>query len=201
MRTMGWNCVCASGAGERKIRHYEWPVAVAECRASLATCNAVCAEKTSGNDRVACYTSCTTDYLCNTVEAPVSSLRVQTINEKPAGFMPPTDEKDVELPIGMKFGSGAPDQDEGSKRQQKLSDAGTLPKIVPRNDDAPDAVGTGGKSKNGGAKGESDGASGRGLKHVFGGEVATSSSVGRAQSLLVGGLAIASHVGILLAFY
>ncbi|KAJ2414641.1 hypothetical protein GGI10_002254 [Coemansia sp. RSA 2530] len=198
MRTMGWNCACASGAGERKVRHYEWPIAVAECRASLATCNAVCAEKTNGNDRVACYTSCTTDYLCNTVEAPVSSLRVQSINEKPAGFMPPTDDKDVELPIGMKFGSGASDQDEGSKRQQKLSDPGTLPKIVPRNDDAPDAAGAGGKSKNGGAaKGEPDGASGRGLKHVFGGEVAASSSVGKAQNLLAGGLAIASYVAIL----
>ncbi|KAJ2824087.1 hypothetical protein GGI24_003501 [Coemansia furcata] len=199
MRTMGWNCACTSGAGERRIRHYEWPVAVAECRASLATCNAVCADKANGNDRVACYTSCTTDYLCNTVEAPVSSLRVQAINEKPAGYIPPTDDKDVELPIGMKFGSGASDQDDGSKRQQKLSDPGTLPRIVPRDDDAPDAARTGDKNKSGGAiKGSTGGASGRDLKHVLGsgfsGEVVASSSVGKRQYLFVGGLAVANYV-------
>ncbi|KAJ2044876.1 hypothetical protein GGH13_009558 [Coemansia sp. S155-1] len=203
MRTMGWNCACASGAGERKIRHYEWPVSVAECRASLGICNAVCAEKTNGNERVACYTSCTTDYLCNTVEAPVSSLRVQTINEKPAGYIPPTDDKEVELPLGMKFGSGASDQDEGSKRHAKLMDPGTLPKIVPREDDAPDAARANGKSKGGGMiKGAADDARGRDLKHGFGsgfgGEaVVASSSTGKTQHLFAGGLAVASYMATL----
>ncbi|KAJ2891966.1 hypothetical protein GGI21_002264 [Coemansia aciculifera] len=192
MRTMGWNCACAGGAAERKVRHYEWPIAVAECRASLATCNAVCADKTNGNDRVACYTSCTTDYLCNTVEAPVSNLRVQAINEKPAGYIPPTDDRDIDMPVGMKFGSGASDQDGGSKKQQTLSDPGLLPKSVPRDDDndAAKAGGKGGNQING--KGAAGGSGTRGLRPGFGSGfgvgAAASSSVGNAQQLLAGGL-------------
>ncbi|KAJ2319899.1 hypothetical protein GGI00_006325, partial [Coemansia sp. RSA 2681] len=200
MRTMGWNCACASGAGERKVRHYEWPVAVAECRVSLATCNAVCADKSNGNERVACYTSCTTDYLCNTVEAPVSNLRVQTINEKPAGYIPPTDDRDIDMPVGMKFGSGASEQDSGSKRQQKLADPGLLPKIVPRDDDdAADAAKAGGGKGlgSGPIKGAADGAGGRGLKPGFGSGfgvgAAPSSSVGKARQVLAGRL-VASYM-------
>ncbi|KAJ2747633.1 hypothetical protein GGI20_000282 [Coemansia sp. BCRC 34301] len=192
MRTMGWNCACASGAGERMVRHYEWPIAVAECRASLATCNAVCADKTNGNERVACYTSCTTDYLCNTVEAPVSNLRVQAVNEKPAGYIPPTDDRDIELPVGMKFGSGASEQDSGSKRQQKMSDPGVLPKTVPRDDD--DAAAKAGDKGSGGGpiKGAAGGA-GRGLRpglgSGFGADAAAASlSVGKTQQLFAGGL-------------
>ncbi|KAJ2487975.1 hypothetical protein EV174_000212 [Coemansia sp. RSA 2320] len=202
MRTMGWNCACTSGAGEKKVRHYEWPIAAVECRASLNQCNGACEARPNGNDRVACYTSCSADYLCNTVEAPVSSLRVQTINEKPVGYIAPADDRDIELPVGMKFGSGASELDSDSKRLQKISDPGLLPKVVPRDDDDTTGAAKAGAGKGAGsAKGAGGGGSGlrgSGPGSGFGYEVAASSSVGMAR-MLAGGLAVGSASMLVIA--
>ncbi|KAJ1723418.1 hypothetical protein LPJ53_002228 [Coemansia erecta] len=153
---MGWNCACNGGSGDKRIKHYEWPVEVAECHAALSTCNGSCALKSNGNDRVACFTGCTSSYPCNTIEAPFSNLRVKSVYDKPAGYMPPLEDKDIELTIGMKFGADTPGMDDADKRAQKTNDPGRLPKIVPRSDDDDDdsvAKPGRGKGKNKGGNG------------------------------------------------
>ncbi|KAJ1880178.1 hypothetical protein LPJ66_011547 [Kickxella alabastrina] len=161
MRTMGWNCACVGGSGEKRVPHFEWPIEVAECGAALKFCNKGCIERPNDNNRGACFTTCATDYPCNTIEAPFSSLRVQNINDKPAGYMPPIDEKDVELTIGMKFGANTPGMDEADKRLQKATDPGTLPKIAPRVDDNAGAA-KGGKGNKDNSHVKGTGASGSG---------------------------------------
>ncbi|KAJ1728970.1 hypothetical protein LPJ61_003752 [Coemansia biformis] len=155
IRTMGWNCACADQAAERKIRRFEWPIASAECRAALAMCNDGCAARDNGSGRSACYASCTTDYPCNTAAAPASGLRVQSANDLPAGYIPPADDRDMELPIGMKLGVDA--------QGQGASDPGVLPKVVPRRDDAPGAAPVAGRTPRNGlpAAGRHAGAGGR----------------------------------------
>ncbi|KAJ2789990.1 hypothetical protein H4R21_006608, partial [Coemansia helicoidea] len=121
IRTMGWNCACATAAAEGRIRRYEWPVAIAECRAALTMCSDGCMAQENGSGRLACFATCATDYPCNTPSSPASSLRVQAASEQPAGYIPPVDDRDIELPIGMKLGAGAPGQ--------AASDPGVLPRI------------------------------------------------------------------------
>ncbi|KAJ1647089.1 hypothetical protein LPJ64_001484 [Coemansia asiatica] len=152
---MGWNCACSGGSGEKRVKHYEWPIEVAECHAALSICNSACAAKVNGNDRVSCFTSCTTSYPCNTIEAPFSSLRVQSVFDKPAGYMSPSDDKDIELTIGMKFGADTPGMDDAEKSLQKTNDPGKLPKIVPRSGDDDDSDGDSksGKRRGAGANG------------------------------------------------
>ncbi|KAJ1741577.1 hypothetical protein LPJ78_003588 [Coemansia sp. RSA 989] len=123
VQTMGWDCACESKATEAKVRHYEWPMAIAECRAALNMCNDGCAASLDAQKRPLCFTSCASDYQCSTPAAPVSSLRVKSANEKPAGYVPPTDSKVVELSMGMKFGTG-----------NKSGDLGSLPKAIPQDD-------------------------------------------------------------------
>ncbi|KAJ1855561.1 hypothetical protein GGH12_003305 [Coemansia sp. RSA 1822] len=158
IRTMGWNCACEDKAAEARVRQHEWPATVAECRAALGMCNTGCAARTDGIARAACYTSCTTDYQCSTAAAPRSSLQVQSISDKPAGYIPPIDNRDIELTIGMKFDSKVDDQ--SSRRMQKSGELGSLPKIVPKSDDDSDedlagsgkaggGVGSGHKHRNG----------------------------------------------------
>ncbi|KAJ2846871.1 hypothetical protein IWW36_004140, partial [Coemansia brasiliensis] len=120
---MGWDCACESKATEAKVRHYEWPMAIAECRAALNMCNDGCAANPDAQKRPLCFTSCASDYQCSTPAAPMSSLRVKGANEKPAGYIPPTDNKVIELSMGMKFGTG-----------KKSGDLGSLPKAIPQDD-------------------------------------------------------------------
>ncbi|KAJ2305529.1 hypothetical protein IWW54_005052 [Coemansia sp. RSA 2705] len=166
IRTMGWNCVCADKAAEARVRHYEWPIAGAECRAALNMCNNGCAARADAQQRATCFTSCTSDYPCNTAAAPMSSLRVQGASDKPAGFIPPTDDKDIEISIGMKFDTGDGDQGSGSRRMQKSGDLGALPKTIPRDsdDDAAGRAGAGrggSRGRDGGGSGGKDGSGGR----------------------------------------
>ncbi|KAJ1665909.1 hypothetical protein IW140_002835 [Coemansia sp. RSA 1813] len=138
IQTTGWNCACNSGGGERRVRSYEWPMSVSECRAALKICNDGCTSNTSANERGSCYTSCTTDYQCNTNEAPRSSLRVNSAYDKPKGYIPPVDEKDIELTIGMKFGDSESDQ---GRKTRHAGDPGALPKTIPKSDDTESADG------------------------------------------------------------
>ncbi|KAI9506106.1 hypothetical protein BX070DRAFT_250006 [Coemansia spiralis] len=140
IQTTGWNCACSSGAGDRNVRHYEWPISASECRAALATCNDGCSAHTNTNERVTCFTSCATDYQCNTIEAPMSSLRVNGAYDKPSGYIPPVDDKEIELTIGMKFDGAASGQDgSNSHKAHRVSDPGVLPKSIPRLNNADNA--------------------------------------------------------------
>ncbi|KAJ2610753.1 hypothetical protein H4S08_003472 [Coemansia sp. RSA 1365] len=169
---MGWNCACDDKAAEAKVHHYEWPIAVAECRAALNMCNTGCASHTNGNEQAACYTSCTTDYACNTATAPMSALHVQAAEEKPAGYIQPLDDKDIELPIGMKFD---PDVDSS---QSQSGDLGSLPKIIPRNgNDSAAGSSNGGKGKSNGAS-SSNSPNDRN-KAGSGGRIVSASSLGQ----------------------
>ncbi|KAJ1814674.1 hypothetical protein LPJ56_002955 [Coemansia sp. RSA 2599] len=193
---MGWNCACSGGSGEKRVKHYEWPMEVAECHAALSVCNSACAAKANGNDRVSCFTGCTNNYPCNTVEAPFSSLRVQSVFDKPAGYMPPTDDRDIELTIGMKFGEDTPGMDDAEKRLQKTNDPGKLPRIVPRFGDD-DSDGNSGKPRGAGADGRDRGAGGSYRKnaHPAGGDGARLVSAGAGASCsaaAVGTVAVAS---------
>ncbi|KAJ2351916.1 hypothetical protein GGF43_003897 [Coemansia sp. RSA 2618] len=185
IRTMGWNCACADKAAEARVKMYEWPVAVAECRAALSMCTNGCAARTDANSRAMCFTSCTSDYQCNTAAAPRSSLHVQGANDKPNGYIPPTDNRDIELPMGMKFGSDSDDQ--GSQRMQKAGDLGSLPKIIPKSDDDTEQAD--------GAKAGGRGNGGPGHRHRDGtrGQEIVSSAAGHRQllaNILAGALAL-----------
>ncbi|KAJ2078360.1 hypothetical protein H4R24_004530 [Coemansia sp. RSA 988] len=185
IRTMGWNCACADKTDEAKVRHYEWPIAVAECRAALNMCNTGCSSHINGNERAACYTNCTVDYSCNTDAAPMSSLHVQGAEEKPAGYIQPLDDKDIELPIGMKF-----DSDAGSSRSQDAGDLGTLPKIIPRGDDVSATDSPGGGKKVTKSNGASRGNAQNGKNQAdSAGHVVSASSPGRYErrTPIVGG--------------
>ncbi|KAJ2551442.1 hypothetical protein EV175_003692 [Coemansia sp. RSA 1933] len=140
IQTTGWNCACNSGGGERKVRSYEWPMSVSECRAALKTCNDGCTSNTGANERGSCYTLCTTDYQCNTNEAPRSSLRVSSAFDRPKGFIPPVDDRDIELTIGMKFSDAESDQ---GRKTLHAGDPGALPKTIPRIDETEGAGGGG----------------------------------------------------------
>ncbi|KAI8322421.1 hypothetical protein GQ54DRAFT_249154, partial [Martensiomyces pterosporus] len=73
IRTMGWNCVCnGKSTYERDFPEHEWPIAIAECRAALGSCNDGCASQANPNEKIRCLTTCTTDYQCSTSEAPRS---------------------------------------------------------------------------------------------------------------------------------
>ncbi|KAJ2722391.1 hypothetical protein GGI07_003353 [Coemansia sp. Benny D115] len=88
--------------------------------------------------------------------------RVHKINERPAGYMPPLEDRDIELTIGMKFGTGAPDMSDSEKRLQRSNDPGVLPKIIPRSDNE-DNLENGQKGKGKHAKGGAgQGGSGKG---------------------------------------
>ncbi|KAJ2371195.1 hypothetical protein IW150_004703 [Coemansia sp. RSA 2607] len=154
---MGWNCACSGGSGDKRVKHYEWPIEVAECHSALSICNGSCSLKNNGNDRVACFTACTSSYPCNTIEAPFSNLRVKSVYDKPAGYMPPLEDKDIELTIGMKFGADTPGMDDADKHAQKSNDPGRLPKIVPRSDGDDD---DGSPTKSGKGKGKDKGGNG-----------------------------------------
>ncbi|PIA16589.1 hypothetical protein COEREDRAFT_86971 [Coemansia reversa NRRL 1564] len=184
IRTMGWNCACADKADNAKVRHYEWPIAVAECRAALNMCNTGCASHTNGNEQAACYTSCTVDYACNTATAPISALHVQAAEEKPAGYIQPLDDKDIELTIGMKFDSDA------DSNQSQSGDLGSLPKIIPRDGNASAADSSdGGKGKSNGAS-RSNASNGRN-QAGSGGRIVSASSPGQYEQqvpVMVGAL-------------
>ncbi|KAJ2786189.1 hypothetical protein H4R18_000036 [Coemansia javaensis] len=141
IRTMGWDCRCASPAAEARVRSHEWPVAIAECRAALGMCTDGCLARENGAGRSACFASCTADYPCNTAAAPASSLRVMAPADKPPGYIPPVDDRDIELPIGMKLGSGS--------LGQGASDPGALPRVVPRDSDTRATAAAGGNSRGG----------------------------------------------------
>lgn len=164
IRTMGWDCACASNVRGKLVRHYEWPIAVAECRAALAMCNEGCSSRTNPIERVSCSTLCLTDYPCNTADAPKSSLRVKGINDKPAGYVPPNDDQDIELTLGMKFDAGDSSSSDG-KRKPRGNDPGNLPKIIPREGDSEGKDGGKGKGKGNGHivanKGNGSGKDGR----------------------------------------
>ncbi|KAJ2588769.1 hypothetical protein H4R99_007686 [Coemansia sp. RSA 1722] len=203
IRTMGWNCACSSGSGEKRVRHYEWPMEIAECHAALATCNDACMAKVNGNDRVACFTGCTTNYPCNTVEAPFSTLRVQSVFDKPTGYMPPTDNKDIELTIGMKFGADTPGMDDAEKRLQRTNDPGMLPKIVPRSadDDDGNADGISGKPRGAGAGGRDKNAGGSYRKnmHPAGGDGGRLVSAGAIEKVHFSVVALSGAAAFLLS--
>ncbi|KAJ2162163.1 hypothetical protein GGF46_000905 [Coemansia sp. RSA 552] len=184
IRTMGWNCECSSKAAERSVHGYEWPISVSECRAALSTCNQNCAARANANERPACFTSCTVDYPCNTGAAPSSKLRVLGVNDKPAGYIPPLEDKDIELAIGMKFDLGSGD---GGQQAQRTGDVGSLPKIVPKDDS--DMQGSGGSRKSGGSR---PGAGGDGQRDVAAASAAGSDRASAWRVLASGALLAAS---------
>ncbi|KAJ1734797.1 hypothetical protein LPJ72_002189 [Coemansia sp. Benny D160-2] len=158
IQTTGWNCECNGGAGERNVHRYEWPMAVSECRASLATCNDSCTRNTSASERGACYTSCTANYQCNTAEAPRSSLHVKGAYDRPRGYIRPVEDKDIDLTIGMKFDDGGSEQ--GRSKLQSTGDPGALPKRIPRTDDGEGSDdGSPGKDHTGAGSGKGPGSS------------------------------------------
>ncbi|ORX67805.1 hypothetical protein DL89DRAFT_259057 [Linderina pennispora] len=135
VRTMGWNCMCMNRAAEKAVGDHEWPIATAECRAALNACNDSCAVKQDPTEKLVCFTSCTADYQCNTQSAPKSNLRVLNVNDKPKGYLPPVDDKEIGLTIGMKFGPNAPGLDSSSRKLQNTDDPASLPKFPPSLDD------------------------------------------------------------------
>ncbi|KAJ2846304.1 hypothetical protein GGI22_006286, partial [Coemansia erecta] len=70
---------------------------------------------------------------CNTNEAPRSSLRVGGAHDRPKGYIPPLDDMDIELTMGMKFGESESDQ---GRKVAHAADPGALPKTIPKLGDA-----------------------------------------------------------------
>ncbi|KAJ1961751.1 hypothetical protein GGI12_003068 [Dipsacomyces acuminosporus] len=189
---MGWDCLC-KGKGI-SFPEYEWPIAVAECRAALSACTHRCTAKQDGHERAKCFTSCTADYQCSTPDAPRSSLRVHGLYDKPAGYSPPTDDADVELSIGMKFGQDLSDLDAKFKKMQASNDPNALPKSIPRLEDAENAERDSLSSKGRDTLDDNDDGQGRKLKRPNGADRLLPSDM---FSMGTGLLAIHSLVALL----